>query len=74
MSHGLFTSPQQLEYGSAACGNYYSLPALEEAGLGQVSRLPISLRIVLESVLRDYDGKKITETLSPRPCAYALCD
>ena len=57
MSHSLFTSLQQSEYGSAACGNYYSLPTLEEAGLGQVPRLLISLRIVLESVLRDYDGK-----------------
>src|SRR3990170_1192999 len=30
---------------------YYALPALEEAGIGKISRLPISIRIVLESVL-----------------------
>lgn len=31
---------------------YYSLPALEEAGLGRISNLPFSVRILLESVLR----------------------
>jgi aconitate hydratase len=41
---------------------YYSLAALEEAGLGSVSRLPISLRIVLESVLRNCDGQRIHES------------
>lgn len=43
-------------------GTFYSLPALEEAGIGKISRLPVSIRIVLESVLRNCDGKKITET------------
>jgi aconitate hydratase len=38
-----------------------SLPALEDAGLGKISRLPISIRIVLESVLRNCDGLRITE-------------
>lgn len=39
---------------------YYSLPALEAvAGLSGISRLPISIRIVLESVLRNCDGKRI---------------
>ena len=42
-------------------GTYYSLPALEEAGFGKVSRLPISIRVVLESLLRNLDGKKVTE-------------
>src|SRR5438093_11359269 len=37
----------------------YSLPALEKQGIGPVSRLPISIRIVLESVLRNCDGKKV---------------
>jgi aconitate hydratase len=40
---------------------FYSLPGLEEAGFGKISRLPISLRIVLESVLRNCDGKRVTE-------------
>src|SRR6185503_16555734 len=38
-----------------------SLPALEQAGVGKISRLPVSIRIVLESVLRNCDGKKVTE-------------
>lgn len=42
-------------------GNLYSLKALEATGIGHISRLPISLRIVLESVLRNCDGHKITE-------------
>src|SRR4051794_33868424 len=37
----------------------YSLPALEEQAIGKISRLPISIRIVLESVLRNCDGKRI---------------
>src|SRR5437667_6595273 len=40
-------------------GLFYSLPALEEQGVGKISRLPISIRIVLESVLRNCDGKKV---------------
>jgi aconitate hydratase len=48
------------DYGKGKQARYYSLPALEEAGIGQVSRLPVSLRIVLESVLRNCDEKKVT--------------
>jgi len=41
---------------------YYSLPALAgQAGMGNIARLPISIRIVLESVLRNCDGKKVLE-------------
>jgi len=40
-------------------GRFYSLPALARAYPG-VSRLPVSIRIVLESVLRNCDGKKVT--------------
>src|SRR5688572_8606772 len=60
MSHNLFDSLQEFQYGGKT-GKYYSLPALEKAGLGKISRLPRSLRVVLESALRNYDGKKITE-------------
>ncbi|MDP2239395.1 MAG: aconitate hydratase [Burkholderiales bacterium] len=60
MSHNLFNSLQEFKFGSKS-GKYYSLPALEKAGLGKISRLPISLRVVLESALRNFDGKKITE-------------
>jgi len=40
-------------------GSLFSLPALEEQGVGPISRLPVSIRIVLESVLRNCDGKKV---------------
>lgn len=40
---------------------YYSLPALEEMGIGKISRLPISIRIMLESLLRNCDGKRVRE-------------
>ncbi len=39
---------------------YYALPALEAAGF-KVSRLPVSIRLVLESLLRNADGKRVTE-------------
>ncbi len=42
-------------------GRLYSLPALEKAGLGKVSRLPRSIRVILESVLRNLDGLRIRE-------------
>ncbi|MCL4104565.1 UNVERIFIED_CONTAM: hypothetical protein GTU68_004519 [Idotea baltica] len=49
--------------GSGAEGNFHSLPALAEAGIApNLQRLPVSVRIVLESVLRNCDGKKVTET------------
>ena len=38
---------------------FYSLPVLEERGIGKISRLPISIRIVLESMLRNCDGQKV---------------
>src|ERR1700760_4498874 len=40
---------------------YYSLPALEKAGFGKISRLPVSIRIVLESLLRNCDGQRVRE-------------
>src|SRR6516164_2387794 len=52
---------RSFDAGAGKKGNLYSLPALEQAGVGKVSRLPVSIRIVLESVLRNYDGSKITE-------------
>lgn len=36
--------------------HYYSLKALEDAGLGNISKLPYSIKVLLESVLRQYDG------------------
>ena len=54
-------TPLTFTTGSGAPGKYYSLPALEAAGVGNVSSLPVSIRIVLESLLRNLDGKKVTE-------------
>ena len=56
MSESLCT----FDAGKGKTGLFYSLPALEEKGLGKISRLPVSIRIVLESVLRNCDGKKVT--------------
>ena len=56
MTHNLFNSLQQFD-----AGQFYSLPQLEKEGVGPVSKLPVSLRIVLESLLRNYDGKKVEE-------------
>jgi len=40
---------------------YFSLPTLEAAGYGPISRLPVSLRIILESMARHCDGERVTE-------------
>jgi len=61
VSHNLFNSQSIFTLANGETGLLYSLRALEIAGLGKISRLPISIRIVLESVLRNYDGKRITE-------------
>ncbi len=61
MSQNLFNSLQSFDLGNGRQGRFCSLPALERAGIGPISRLPVSLRLVLESVLRNCDGKKVTE-------------
>src|SRR5258706_236422 len=61
MKHNLFNSLQSFPLGSGQQGEFHSLPAVEKAGLGPISRLPVSIRIVLESVLRNCDGKKVSE-------------
>src|SRR5215475_16046357 len=61
MAHNLFNSLQTFSATAGKTGQFYSLPQLEKEGVGAVSRLPISIRVVLESVLRNYDGTKITE-------------
>jgi len=40
--------------------SYYSIPAAEKAGLGDFSRLPAALKVVLENMLRFEDGKTVT--------------
>ena len=41
--------------------NFYHLAALEQAGVGKVSKLPYSIKVLLESVLRQQDGRVITK-------------
>ncbi len=50
-----FKTLKKLESGK----QYYSLPALEEQGMGKIKRLPVSIRIMLESVLRNCDDVKV---------------
>lgn len=61
MPHNLFNSLQSFAPSTGKTGEFYSLPQLEKEGVGPVSRLPVSIRIVLESVLRNFDGEKINE-------------
>ena len=61
MRHNLFQSLQTFPVGSGRTGELYSLPQLEKKGVGPVSRLPFSIRVLLESVLRNCDGKRIRE-------------
>src|ERR1700730_3990859 len=61
MPHNLFNSLQSFAPTTGKTGQFYSLPQLEKEGIGPISRLPVSIRIVLESVLRNFDGEKITE-------------
>ncbi len=60
-SHNLFGTLQDFELGNGTSAKFYSLPALEKAGVGPISKLPVSIRLVLESVLRNCDGKKVSE-------------
>ncbi|MBK8000757.1 MAG: aconitate hydratase AcnA [Verrucomicrobia bacterium] len=61
MSHNLFNTLQSFDLGNGKSGQFYSLPALEAAGVGPISKLPVSIRLVLESVLRNCDGLKVQE-------------
>jgi aconitate hydratase len=56
MPHNLHDTLQTFKH-----GKFYSLPALGKALGVELARLPVSIRIVLESVLRNCDGKKVTE-------------
>lgn len=62
MNHNLFNTRQVFKTGEGVEGIFYSLPQLEREGIGKISKLPISIRIVLESLLRNFDnGEKIGE-------------
>ena len=58
--HNLFNTLQTFE-SDGQCIHYYSLPTLETQGIGTIANLPVSIRILLESLLRNYDDQQITE-------------
>jgi len=60
MPHNAFDTFKVFQPGPGKTGQFYSLPALADT-FATVKRLPVSIRIVLESVLRNVDGKKVTE-------------
>ncbi len=60
-AHNLFETRRPFDLGNGRQGTFYSLPQLEKGGVGLVSRLPVSIRLVLESVLRNCDGKRVSE-------------
>jgi len=55
-----FRSEKQFELNGKKY-NYFDLKAIEDANLGNVARLPFSIRVLLESVLRQYDGRVIKD-------------
>ena len=60
MTQDAFNSLRDFTPSAGRSGKYHSLAALEEAGLGRISRLPRSIRVVLEALVRHCDGKKVT--------------
>ncbi|MCP3025976.1 aconitate hydratase AcnA [Halobacillus sp. A5] len=60
MANNAFNARKQFELNGQTY-NYYELKALEEAGHGKISRLPFSIRILLESLLRQHDGRVIKD-------------
>jgi aconitate hydratase len=61
MSRNTLNTLKEFPIGAGQSGQFHSLPALAENLGVNLSRLPVSIRIVLESVLRNCDGKKVTE-------------
>src|SRR6478736_4941076 len=59
MAHAFAETLQSFQAGTGLGGKFYSLPALA-SHFPNLKRLPVSMRIVLESVLRNCDGKKVT--------------
>ncbi|MBL8522993.1 MAG: aconitate hydratase AcnA [Betaproteobacteria bacterium] len=60
MPHNTHNTLQNFSLSSGKSGQYYSLPELAKT-YPNVNKLPVSIRIVLEAVLRNVDGKKVTE-------------
>jgi aconitate hydratase len=54
-----FNTLRKFDAGNGGEASFHSLPALAEQGFEGISRLPVSIRVVLESVLRNCDGRKV---------------
>jgi aconitase A len=65
-----FSLARTLESGGKTY-RYYHLNSLEQQGLGDISSLPFSIKVLLEAAVRQYDGRAITEeqgnSFYPRP-------
>ncbi|WP_153162237.1 aconitate hydratase AcnA [Zoogloea sp. 1C4] len=61
MSANPFHTLNRFFLAAGRSGRFHSLPALADAGFPRLGRLPVSLRIILESLLRNLDGRRITE-------------
>ena len=61
MARNTLNTLKEFKLSDSKTGKFYSLPALQKKLGINISRLPVSIRIVLESVLRNCDGKKVTE-------------
>jgi hypothetical protein len=63
--HKLFDTLQSFQLEKGKQGRVLFPPQLEKAGVGPVSKLPVSIQLVLESLLRNCDGKRVSEQHSP---------
>lgn len=61
MPHNLKNTLKEFKIGASGKGQFYSLPQLAQELDLDLGRLPVSIRVVLEAVLRNCDGKKVTE-------------
>jgi len=62
--HNLSNTLQKFDLGNGKQGQFYSLPALEKAGVGAISKLPVSIRLVLESCCAIATAKKFPRRTS----------
>ena len=61
MAQDTFNTLREFAPAPGKKGRYHALAALEAAGLGRISRLPRSIRVVLEALVRHCDGKLVTQ-------------
>ena len=59
MAQNSFGAAAKLRAGSGEY-DYFRLSRLDEQGVGKISQLPFSIRILLENLLRNEDGKRVS--------------